>query len=58
MAKKWRKQASEMTTDEVLNRVFGKGAAKRLRKALDAEDERKPARKAVKKKNDQPRKES
>jgi hypothetical protein len=51
MAKQWKKPASEMTTDEVLNRLFGKGAAKRLRKALDREDARKPARKQAKKKN-------
>lgn len=49
MAKTGRKKAASLTTDEVLNRIFGKGAAKKLRKAveqLDAEKGQKKRRKA------------
>jgi hypothetical protein len=47
MAKR-RKKASDLTTDEVMNRVFGKGAAKRLREVVEREDAQK-GRKTVKK---------
>jgi hypothetical protein len=32
--KKPKKRASEMTSDEAMNHVFGKGAAKRLREVV------------------------
>jgi hypothetical protein len=39
MAKK--KPASELTTDEALNRIFGKGAAKKLHAVVEREDAQK-----------------
>jgi hypothetical protein len=41
MAKKQKKAASELTTDEVLERLFGKGAAKKLRQAVEELDAKK-----------------
>ena len=49
MAKASKKKAKELTTDEVMDRLFGEGAAKRLRKTL-AEHDRKP-KKRLKKAN-------
>jgi hypothetical protein len=48
MAKKRKKLASELTTDEALQRLFGKKAAKRLRELLEFEDERKRSKKRKK----------
>jgi hypothetical protein len=42
---KHRKKASELTTDEALNRLFGKGAAKKLRRLVALEDEQKGRKK-------------
>jgi hypothetical protein len=44
MAKKTKKPASELTTDEALDRLFGKGAAVKIREILEAEEAKKPAR--------------
>ena len=44
--------ASKMTTDDVLNRVFGKGAAKKLRVLVALEDEQKGQRKRKKRDDD------
>jgi hypothetical protein len=38
---KTRKQASELTTTEAMNRIFGKGAAQRLREVVKQEDAKK-----------------
>ncbi len=38
---KARKKAAELTTDEALNRLFGKGAAKKLRAAVEQADAQK-----------------
>jgi hypothetical protein len=46
MAKK--KKASALTTDEVLNRLFGKGAAKKLRKIVAQADAEKGQKKRKK----------
>ena len=51
MSKPKKKKAGKLTTDEVLDRVFGKGAAEKLRALIDEEDEKKD-RKKRKKKND------
>ena len=48
MAKKRKKPASELTTNQALNRLFGKGAAKTFRQVLAAEDARKQKKKAAK----------
>jgi hypothetical protein len=45
MAKKAKKPASKLTTDEVMERLFGRGAAKKARRVLAAEDARKPQKK-------------
>ncbi len=43
MAKK--KKAAELTTDEAMNRLFGKGAAKKLHKVVEQEDAQKGKKK-------------
>jgi hypothetical protein len=48
MAKGKKKKAAELTTNEALNRLFGKGAAKTFRQVLAAEDARKPKKKTAK----------
>jgi hypothetical protein len=48
MAKK-QKKASRLTTDEAMDRIFGKGAAKKLHAVVEAEDAQK-GRKTSKKK--------
>jgi hypothetical protein len=48
MAKAKKKKAAELTTDEALNRLFGKGAAKTFRQVLAEEDARKPKKKQAK----------
>jgi len=45
---KHRKKASELTTDEALNRLFGRGAAKKLRQLVEAEDAQKGRKKRLK----------
>jgi hypothetical protein len=45
MARGKKKKADELTTDEALNRLFGKGAAKKLRSALQRYDDGKPRKK-------------
>ena len=47
---KGRKKAHHLTTHEVLNRVFGKGAAKKLHAVLEKEDAEKGQRKQAKSK--------
>jgi hypothetical protein len=48
MAKKRKKPASALTTDEALNRLFGKGAAKKLRAVVEQADAEKGRKKRVK----------
>jgi hypothetical protein len=47
-----KKKASEMTTDEVLNRLFGKGAAKKLRKVVEQADATKGKKQKLKRDDD------
>jgi len=42
---KHRKKASELTTDEAMERIFGKGAAKKLRRLVELEDAQKGRKK-------------
>jgi len=41
MAKRRRKPASALTTEEVLQRLFGKRGATKIRQVLDSEDAKK-----------------
>jgi hypothetical protein len=52
MSKAKKKPASKLTTDEVVDRIFGKGAAQKLRDLLDLEDEQKGRKKGRKRRDD------
>jgi hypothetical protein len=45
---KARKKAPELTTTQAMNRIFGRGAAKRLREVVKAADAKKGQRKPKK----------
>ena len=43
-----KKQAKKLTSDEAMNRIFGKGAATKLRRVVEQEDAQKGKKKRVK----------
>ena len=43
-----KKKAPKLTSDEAMNRIFGKGAAKKLRSVVEQEDAQKGKKKRTK----------